>query len=152
MTKTEQGFTLIELMIVVAILGLLAMFALPAYQDYTLRSKVSELFISASACKSSMAEYYQVKGTFPVDAKQAGCATLGSANAKPPDVSNGEIIVAANGALASQLGANGKVFGLKPDCGAAGCDGTPIRGWVCSGSLGASTNIPSKFLPSTCRG
>ena len=62
MKRVQQGFTLIELMIVVAIIGILAAIALPAYQDYTVRAKVSELMLAASGMKTDIAEWYQTKG------------------------------------------------------------------------------------------
>src|SRR4249919_2519542 len=76
MTKLQQGFTLIELMVVVAIIGILAAIAIPAYQDYTIRAKISELVASASACKVSVTEYYQSQAAFPPAPtdKSAGCA------------------------------------------------------------------------------
>ncbi len=66
MKKVQQGFTLIELMIVVAIIGILAAIAIPAYQDYTIRSKVTELINAAGVCKTSVAEYYQSLGVLPL--------------------------------------------------------------------------------------
>jgi type IV pilus assembly protein PilA len=75
MKRLQQGFTLIELMIVVAIVGILAAIALPAYQDYVVRSKMSELEAAIAACKTSVAEYTATHaGTLPTDA-QAGCST-----------------------------------------------------------------------------
>ena len=65
MKQMQKGFTLIELMIVVAIIGILAAVALPAYQDYTVRAKVSEVILAASAGKVQVAEYFQVKGALP---------------------------------------------------------------------------------------
>jgi hypothetical protein len=77
---------------------------------------------------------------------------VGTTNAKAPDITGGEIIVAATGTLLSQLGSGGSTFALKPNCGAAGCvGGAAIQGWNCSSSLGASTDILPKFLPATCR-
>ncbi|MGZ5033842.1 MAG: pilin, partial [Usitatibacter sp.] len=67
MKKVQQGFTLIELMIVVAIIGILAAIAIPAYQDYTVRAKVTELINAAGVCKTSIAEYYQTKGVMPTN-------------------------------------------------------------------------------------
>src|ERR671926_1752397 len=65
MKQLQKGFTLIELMIVVAIIGILAAVALPAYQDYTIRAKMSELILAMSACRTSITEVYQTGGTTP---------------------------------------------------------------------------------------
>ena len=73
MTK-QSGFTLIELMIVVAIIGILAAIAIPAYQDYTIRAKVSEAVIASSPGKTSVSEFYASQGSMPVDAAAAGAA------------------------------------------------------------------------------
>lgn len=75
MKKVQQGFTLIELMIVVAIIGILAAIAIPAYQDYTIRTKVSEIMVIASAAKSSASEYFLTEGSLPTSAGQAGINT-----------------------------------------------------------------------------
>lgn len=75
--KKQQGFTLIELMIVVAIIGILAAIALPAYQDYTVRSKLSEVPNIAAGNKLAIEEHYQVEGAFPTDAEIASAAVLG---------------------------------------------------------------------------
>jgi type IV pilus assembly protein PilA len=157
MNKVQQGFTLIELMIVVAIIGILAAIAIPAYQDYTIRSKVTEMINSAGVCKTSVAEYYQSLGKLPVDEKIAGCSDKGSANTDPPTVVNGEVQVKAlaGGTLSKQLTASGggDMFGYKADCGGAACTGAPISAWVCSstGAPAASTSISPKYLPATCR-
>ena len=65
MKRVQQGFTLIELMIVVAIIGILAAVALPAYQDYTVRAKVSEVVLAASGGKTTIAEFFQTNGRMP---------------------------------------------------------------------------------------
>jgi len=152
MKKVQQGFTLIELMIVVAIIGILAAIAIPAYQDYTIRSKVTEMINAAGVCKTSVAEYYQSLGAMPTSAKQAGCSDIGTANTAPPAISNGEIEITATGTLATQLGA-GTLFAYKPNCSGAACTGAPITAWSCSaaGTPAAGTNINPKYLPATCR-
>ena len=79
MKRLQQGFTLIELMIVVAIVGILAAIALPAYQDYVIRSKMSEGVAALAACKTSVAEYVSTHGTvMPADEVTAGCSTQAS--------------------------------------------------------------------------
>src|SRR6266478_3490777 len=76
MKRLQQGFTLIELMIVVAIVGILAAIALPAYQDYVIRSKMSEGVAAIAACKTSISEYVATKATWPADTTASGCSTL----------------------------------------------------------------------------
>ncbi|HTS22013.1 MAG TPA: pilin [Casimicrobiaceae bacterium] len=76
MKRMQQGFTLIELMIVVAIVGILAAIALPAYQDYVIRSKMSEGVAAAAACKTSVSEYVSTKGSWPQSVDASGCSTL----------------------------------------------------------------------------
>jgi type IV pilus assembly protein PilA len=75
MKRIQKGFTLIELMIVVAIVGILAAIALPAYQDYVVRSKMSETEAAIAACKTSVSEYLSTKNSLPADATAAGCST-----------------------------------------------------------------------------
>ncbi len=79
MKKMQQGFTLIELMIVVAIIGILAAVALPAYQDYTVRARMSEVLLAASSCRTTVTESYQAAPTKPA-AGEWGCETTETAN------------------------------------------------------------------------
>jgi type IV pilus assembly protein PilA len=144
--KIQQGFTLIELMIVVAIIGILAAIAIPAYQDYTIRSKVTELINAAGVCKTSVAEYYQTKGAMPPDITASGCSTTGTANSQPPAVATGLITVKATGTLAPQLGAT-VTLGYKAQTAAVGA---PITDWDCTKGNGI-TDITPKYLPASCR-
>ena len=164
--KKVQGFTLIELMIVVAIIGILAAIAIPAYQDYMVRSKVTELINAAGVCKTSVAEYYQSKGFMPANQAAAGCSDAGTANSAAPVVNAGDITVTAAGGLDGQLGAGTDVLGYSAGCAtppavaathggcavAPGGTAPPIQAWFCdSANNGGLTTIVSKYLPATCR-
>ncbi len=148
MKKVQQGFTLIELMIVVAIIGILAAIAIPAYQDYTIRAKVTELINAAGVCKTSVAEYYQTKGAMPPDVTQAGCSDSGTANSAPPTVTAAGITVVATGTLAGQLAPGGVTFGYKAVTAGAGM---PITQWLCDKTGSGITDITPKYLPASCR-
>ena len=76
MKRIQQGFTLIELMIVVAIVGILAAIALPAYQDYTVRARVSEALAAAGACKTQVAEFMAARGALPATLAESGCSDV----------------------------------------------------------------------------
>jgi len=154
MKKVQQGFTLIELMIVVAIIGILAAIAIPAYQDYTIRSKVTELVNAAGVCKTGVAEYYQSKGVMPGTVAEAGCADVGTASASAPLVAAGGIItVNAIGTLATQLTANasGVAFLYNPMCGGAACAANGSSGALTEWDCKTGTLVKSKYLPAACR-
>ena len=156
MKSMQKGFTLIELMIVVAIIGILAAVALPAYQDYTIRAKMSEVVLAASACRTTITEVYQSgSGTAP-GANAWGCesasATSKYVKSVVTDVA-GVVTVMAQGFNNTAI--DGMTIVLTPYKDAttvmAGTAdmGSSIFQWKCGG--GAST-MPSKYLPGSCRG
>ncbi|EMS1838067.1 pilin, partial [Neisseria gonorrhoeae] len=105
MNTLQKGFTLIELMIVIAIVGILAAVALPAYQDYTARAQVSEAILLAEGQKSAVTEYYLNHGTWPKDNTSAGVASSGEIKGKYV-----QSVTVANGVVtADTADANGKI-------------------------------------------
>lgn len=141
MNRVQKGFTLIELMIVVAIVGILAAIAIPAYQDFITRSKVSEISATLGACKTSVTEYVAAKNVFPPDTENAGCQTNTpvSQYVSKLVVSNAGVITGT--AAASGVGGfSGKDLVLTPLGGTAA-----ITGWSCT------TNGDKKFVPASCR-
>ena len=143
MKKVQQGFTLIELMIVVAIIGILAAIAIPAYQDYTIRAQVSEGLSLASGAKVAVTEYFQDTGNVPADNSTAGLAAAATITGKyvsSVTVAGGVITVAyATSSAHSDIQASSLL--LTPDTGAGGS--VP---WACS-----SATLADKHLPSACR-
>jgi len=159
MKRLQQGFTLIELMIVVAIIGILAAVALPAYQDYTVRAKMSEILLAMSACRTSITEVYQTGGTPPL-ADNWGCEG-GIASKYVAGIStdtNGKVTATVTGISAD---VNGSVVTLTPlvtnattlatTAGTPSNMGQGLFGWRC-GSTTDGTNVSSKYLPGSCRG
>ncbi|MDX1352425.1 MAG: pilin [Thiomicrorhabdus sp.] len=157
MKKVQQGFTLIELMIVVAIIGILAAVALPAYQDYTIRAKVSEVVLAASSCRTSITDAVQnsavvnVAGVLPnvCDVSATKYVTSGSASA------NGVITIVANHTnLGGETSATANQISLTPYISGAALVGTTdgtknITEWRCGPA--ASNPMPRKYLPGSCQ-
>ena len=145
--KKTQGFTLIELMIVIAIIAILAAIALPAYQDYTVRAKISELIIAGDACKNSVVEYYESKGVLPPTVASSGCASATTQYVQTLTFAGpGQIRITAT-ADPGLYGAATGIYGLQPAIPAV--VGEPLQ-WSCAG-VAAGTTIPAKYLPAICR-
>ncbi|WP_442499733.1 pilin [Neisseria meningitidis] len=170
MNTLQKGFTLIELMIVIAIVGILAAVALPAYQDYTARAQVSEAILLAEGQKSAVTEYYLNHGKWPGDNSSAGVAT--STDIKGKYVQSVEV---KNGVITATMlssGVNNEIKGKKLSLWAKRQNGS-VK-WFCgqpvtradanganndevkaatgtTGTTGTTGNIDTKHLPSTCR-
>jgi len=146
MKRDQKGFTLIELMIVIAIVAILVALAVPAYQDYTIRSKVGECINAAAVPKLQISEYFETVGSYPTDADEAGITGSGdsqycdgyvsyNAGSFQIDVDEGAVAT-PGGTLQPQLTPTANAGG--------GVD------WACSRGGTAAADV--KYLPSTCRG
>lgn len=159
MKAIQKGFTLIELMIVIAIIGILAVIALPAYQDYTARAQVSEAISLMEGQKSAVVEYYADKGKWPTSNAEAGIATNTSIQGKYV----AQVDVGANGVITATMKADdvnneikSKTVSLTPTATTttgqgqnAKTSGNGSFTWTCKS--GTTNGVDSKFLPSSCR-
>ena len=162
MKAVQKGFTLIELMIVIAIIGILAAIAIPAYQNYTIRSQVTEGLSLADGWKTSISEFYAQHGSFPGGSDTSGTATSIAVTGASAGKYVGNISVVANGEIVIQYTGSqvnsklsGLVLGLNP-----GLDGNNDVIWVCGTNTaptgvsftapGSTTTISAQYLPSSC--
>ena len=140
--QKQQGFTLIELMIVVAIIGILAAVAIPAYQDYTVRAKVTEGLSLASAGKTAVSEYFSANGTLPSTNENAGMAAADDISGNSVD----KVEVGTDGVITvtfSTAPIDTKTLQLTPETAA----GKIV--WKCE--PGTTNPLEGKYLPSSCR-
>ena len=157
MKTMQKGFTLIELMIVVAIIGILAAVALPAYQDYTVRAKVSEAVLAGSTCRTAVTEAFQAASTIP-GAGAFGCEA-GSSTSKVSKYVQ-QVTTAAGGIInvtltndSSLKGAASGVIVMTPlqaDGTTPPAVGTGVGAWKC-GPAAANATTLTKYLPASCR-
>ncbi|MBN2701814.1 MAG: pilin [Methylothermaceae bacterium] len=160
MQRRQQGFTLIELMIVVAIIGILAAIAIPAYQDYTIRSQVTEGMNLAAEAKTAISEFNSARGHFPGSAASAGIAQAASIEGnyvKQVAITESGGIDITYGNRANSV-IDGKILSLRPARNAANS-----AVWICGNANETpgtnvtkpnatnSTNLDSKYLPTDCR-
>ena len=138
----QKGFTLIELMIVIAIIGILAAIALPMYQDYTVRTKATEGLSLMSPCKLGVAEYYSTNTAFPTTNALAGCDSGATKFVSGVGVSGNGIVTATYGTGEPKLST--KTMVLTPSV-IAGATGTFALDWKCTGT------VDGKYLPASCR-
>lgn len=157
--RLQQGLTLIELMIVIAVIGILGALALPAYQDYTVRAKVSEMLLAANGCKTAVAEAISSASSADVSASlPRACDNQTSRYVSGIAVNgNGVITVTGNHeALRGGTSASANAIALTPlqtvETAVNGSTdgGKPVGGWRCGPA--SSNPLPAKYLPASCKG
>ena len=159
MKSLQKGFTLIELMIVVAIIGILAAVALPAYQDYTKRAKMSEVVLAASACRTTITEVYQTGSLTVYSANGWGCeATTQTSKYVKAITTDDKGVIDVQATGFNDTAIDDMHVQLVPyhdattpkNPATTNHMGSPVLQWKCGPT--ASNGMPPKFLPGSCRG
>lgn len=144
--NAQKGFTLIELMIVVAIIGVLAAIALPAYSDYTKRAKVSEVILAASSCRISVSEYVSAELSLASSGAGYGCSNNATQYVASVTVDDaGQITATAGGTTGISADIDGNTITLTPVATATQISNGIIPQWDCAGTIGV------QFRPGSCR-
>ena len=147
MKTMQKGFTLIELMIVVAIIAILAAIAIPAYQNYLIRAQVSEGAVLTDGVKTAVYEFYSNTGKFVTTNASYGlptnAASIAGKYVSGVTISTGGVITATFNGPSVNAKIAGDTFGLSPTIN------TGSIAWTCAN--GTDTNIPDSYLPTNCR-
>lgn len=138
----NKGFTIIELMIAVAIIGVVAAIAIPAYQNYIIRAKVSEALTFASQAKTAVSEYYQSQGTLPTSSTQAGLATSVTGTNVSQVTISGQGLITVTASIAGVPTGNSNII-FTPTVSSSGVT------WVCT--TGGGTTLDNQYRPSNCK-
>jgi len=155
--QVQKGFTLIELMIVIAIIGILAAIAIPAYQNYTIRSQITEGLTLADGWKTAITEYYANTGNWPIQTQLAGtCISVGKYETAVTVTTGGVIMITYGNQANTKI--NGCNLSIVPytnanndvlwQCGSATAPSAPAS--IATGASSSGTTVSAQYLPTSC--